>query len=69
MLCRTLSASGTIVLYDAGGGKGKDNLNFETLNLEQHEMYKRTLVIETPMIKANREQEERQVTVVEKPVL
>ena len=54
-------------LYNAGGGEGRKDLNFNTLQRSQHEMYKRTLTKESEILKYLEYQEKRQVLDSEKP--
>lgn len=53
--------------YDAGGGSGADTLLLDELSKMQLEMYKRTITL-APSTIVNKEQELRQLSVVEKPL-
>eukprot|EP01035_Chromulina_nebulosa_P038306 gene38306-51736_t len=53
-------------IYNAGGGVGRDNLTFEELSRTQVKMYNRTLTVDSDLGRRQKEQENRQITVVEK---
>lgn len=55
-------------VYDAGGGAGRANLDFETLFESQCSMYARTVNHLSDYQREYIAQEERQITIVEKPV-
>ena len=55
----------TYIPYNAGGGSGSEYLTRDALQKEQFEMFKRTITL-GPSTIANRDQEARQLTVVEK---
>ena len=56
-----------VTIYNAGGGSGKGDLKFSTLARGQYDMYMRTIDRLSDREQAYREQELRQVTVVDKP--
>ena len=58
----------TLVVLDAGGGSGRQNLTFDTLFEGQCSMYARTLNQQSDFQTAHLEQEKRQLTVVDKPI-
>ena len=48
---------------------GRDNLNFQELTQAQVKMYNRTLTVDSELGRRQKEQEKRQITVVEKLTL
>jgi hypothetical protein len=53
-----------MVLYNAGGGSGRDNLTYNALQYEQAEMFRRTLKF-PPIVQHNLDQGERQLHLFE----
>jgi hypothetical protein len=58
----------TAVVYNAGGGAGRKNLQFETLFDGQCKMFERTLNQQSDFQTQHLEQEKRQITVVDRPI-
>jgi len=62
------SGKSTLFVLDAGGGAGRQNINFETLAAGQSTMYERTLNQLSDFQMAHLAQEKRQLTVVDPPI-
>lgn len=67
-MIRSVSEKKTLVVLDAGGGAGRQNIHFETLAAGQSSMYERTLSQQSDFQIAHLAQEKRQLTVVDPPI-